>query len=95
MDQPDPFSLLSRVQSVDVPGGLKTRIDARIAEMSVPMPLAPSWTWVAAAAFAILVAVNLWLIQPQSVAVSQVADPSLGAAMSEIGVQTSYQLYDD
>lgn len=94
MDKPDPIDLLSRVQRTPAPPHLRSRIEERIASQSRQV-LAPVWTWAAAAAVALLVAINVWALTPDNSRNRIDSKHDLEGLASEMGMTSSYQLYHD
>ena len=90
MDKQDPLNLLKKIQKVDAPEFMYTRIQARIGnQASEQLPL--SWKWAGGLAFALLLALNISLLQRRQMPTPDTAE----LLISNMNLYPSNQLYHE
>ncbi|MEM9935825.1 MAG: hypothetical protein AAF824_19530 [Bacteroidota bacterium] len=84
---------LARIQKVDPPPFLYTRIEARLrAGMEEVVPV--RWVRLALAGFVMLMLVNIWLVQNR-LSYSQISGENIAVAGTEVELYLSNQLYNE
>ncbi|MBL7784228.1 MAG: hypothetical protein JNM22_23535 [Saprospiraceae bacterium] len=90
MDKQDPIHLLKKIQKVDAPEFMYTRIQARIRiQATEQLPL--SWKWAGGLAFGMLLLLNVSLLQRRQ---SQAPDTA-ELLISNMNLYQSNQLYHE
>lgn len=91
MQEMKELEVLEKVNRVEAPPFLFTRIEARIqAQLNEQLPI--RWVWVSISTVLLLVVVNT-LILRDSTQLSETSNSSVQHISEEMGMQTSNQLY--
>lgn len=91
MQEMKELEVLEKVNRVEAPPFLFTRIEARIqAQLNEQLPI--RWVWVSISTVLLLVVVNT-LILRDSTQLSETSNGSIQHISEEMGMQTSNQLY--
>lgn len=90
MQEKDKLERLKKVQKVEAPPFLWTRIQAQINKAATEQ-LSPIWQWAGGLAFSFLLLLN-WMAMSRS---AHNTPPSVAALAAEVQLQPTHQLYDE
>ena len=89
MDMDKNLAALKKIRPVNAPPFLFTRIMSRINDSAV----SPTWRWSAAAGFAILIMLNIYVVSRQPVTRAQ--SGNIETVVSGMSLSNSNNLYDE
>ncbi|MEL6190684.1 MAG: hypothetical protein AAFR66_01485 [Bacteroidota bacterium] len=94
MREDTDFERLSRIQKVDAPPFLFTRIEAKINALQEEVyPI--RWMRLALAGFVVLMLLNLWLVGQNVVGGSSVGEDNMSVLSAGVELYQSNQLYNE